>query len=103
MFVIPLLNILDEIKENGHTLLDKVIRHLYIEKSVRPKTISVLLGISEAIIYNRIPKEIKKAKAEAIKKETLKKHKEGLCPKEIAFDLKISLSRVYRMLKKEKF
>ena len=101
MFAIPLLNILDEIKENGHTLLDKVIRHLYTEKKVRPKMISILLGISEAIVYNRIPKETKKAKAEAIKNEILKRREGGSHPKEIAFDLKISVSRVYRILKKE--
>lgn len=100
-FKLAILDILDEIKDNGHSLLDRVIRHLYTKDKVSPKKISILLGISETIVYGRIPKETKKAKAEAIKKEILERHEKGSHPKEIAFDLKVSVSRVYRTLKKE--
>lgn len=103
MFKLEILNILDEIKDNGHSLLDRVIKYLYIEKKVRPKTISILLCLSEAIVYSRIPKETKKAKAEALENEILKRHKRGSHPKEIAFDLKISHSKVYRTLRKKDF
>lgn len=101
MFPIPILNILDEIKDNNHTLLDRVIEYLYVEKKVPPKSISILLGISEATVHNRIPKESKKAKMDATKTEILKRHKKGSHPKEIAFDLKVSISLVYKTLKEK--
>ncbi len=101
MFTIPLLNILDEIKDNGHTLLDRVIQHLYLKEKVSPKSISILLGVSEATIHKRLPKESKKAKADVVKAEILKRHKKGSYPKEIAFDLKVSISLVYKILKEK--
>lgn len=101
MFATSILRILDEMKEEDHTLLDKIIRYLYEEKKISPKTISILLGLSETIVYTRIPKETKKAKAKVIREKILKLRSDGLCPKEIAFDLKISISRVYKILRKE--
>lgn len=101
MFPIPILNILEEIKDNDHTLLDRVIRHLYVEKKVPPKSISILLGISEATVHKRISKESRKIKREMIKTEILERHVAGSHPKEIAFDLEVSISLVYRTLKEK--
>ena len=102
MFNIPILTILDEIKEDDHTLLDRVIQHLYVEKKVLPRTISILLGLSETIVYQRISKEDKKAKKKATETEVLKRYEKGSHPKEIAYDMKLSMDKVYRILRRSK-
>ena len=105
-FGLPILEILDQIDDESYgTLFNKVVWHLYVREGNSPKTIAALLGVSEATIHLRIPRDTKRRYTEAKKlakkvPEVMKMHSEGKCAKEIAYDLKIPLHQVYKILKK---
>ena len=98
MFKLPILDILDRIKNPNkptESLLDLVIRKMYSEETSVAE-IAASLCISEFTVYERIPKDQKKtrvlkAKIARAKPEIIRMHKLGQCPKELAFDFDISV------------
>lgn len=110
MFQLPILEILDQMKdpENpNQSLLTRVILFLYSDESTSITQVAATLGISDAAIYARIPKELqrsnkKEQRVERLKPKIIQLFKEEGCPKEIAFDLKIPLYRVYKIIRENK-
>ena len=107
-FKLPILDVLDRIEDETHgTLLNRVIYFLYIEENQSAKITAALLSISEPTVLIRIPeKEKKRARLErkykAVASVVWAMYKTSSNPKEIAFDLKIPLGKVYEILKGEK-
>ena len=111
-FNLPILDILDEMEDPlmpNRTLLTKVIFYLS-DRNLTVSDIAAVVGVSEHTIYERLPKEYSKTnknkkRIEKLKPEIYRLHAESGNPKEIAFDLKIPLYRIYQILaehKKEK-
>ncbi len=111
MFKLPILNILDAIKDDERgTLLNKVIYYLYIDCNLDVEAVAIALSISRAIIYQRLDKDVreevsnkKKVKADSLAKEIISRNAAGDHPKGIAYDMNISISKVYKVLKADKF
>jgi len=107
-FKLPILDVLDRIEDETHgTLLNRVIYFLYIEENQSAKITAALLSISEPTVLIRIPKKEKKRarlerKYKAVASVVSEMYKTSSNPKEIAFDLKIPLGKVYEILKEEK-
>lgn len=107
-FRLPLLNILDSMKDPENperSLLDRVIYFLYVEENTSAHAVAAMLGMSEATVYERVPKAEKrryktKVEKEQLRTKVLRMKNEGKAPKEIAYELDISLPKVYAALRK---
>lgn len=108
-FKLPILDILDEMQSKaapGKTLLDEVVLHLYVDSEMPVHTIAALLGIGEATIQARIPKdkkrkEVMRREIEEISGKVKAEFANGKVPKEIAYDYDISVGQVYAILKRK--
>lgn len=108
-FILPIHNILDDLEDPENperSLLTRVICVLYNRGST-VIDIAASLGISEHTIYDRLPKdELRKVrdkkKIEDLKPEIYKRYDEDGNPKAIAYDLGISLYKVYQILRERK-
>lgn len=104
MFNLPILNILDGIKdEKGICYLDKIILHLYEEEKFSSEDIAIMLGISKSIIYQRIPEDVRKKNKKRRKKEeeedVISRYKAGDWPKKISIEMEISPTKIYKIIK----
>jgi hypothetical protein len=106
VFKLPLLNVLDSLKEDKVSYLDKVILRLFKEGELSIEEISILLGVSSTVIRDRIPpaemQEMKtnnNSKDQSQINEILERKNKGECVKEIAYEMNISQSKVYKALK----
>ena len=108
-FILPIHNVLDSLEDPEkpeRSLLTRVICVLY-ERELTVIDIAASLGISEHTIYDRLPKdELRKVKdkekIESLKPEVYKRYAQDGNPKAIAYDLGLSLHKVYQILKERK-
>jgi len=109
MFQLPILEILDQMKDPENpdrSLLTRVILFLYDDENTSLDQVAATLGISSSAVYARVPKGLqrssrKEQRIEALKPKIIQLYIERSCPKEIAYDLKIPLYRVYKILREE--
>ena len=108
-FNLPILDILDEMEDPlmpNRTLLTKIIFYLS-DRNLTVSDIATVVGISEHTIYERLPKgqskrEKDRERIEKLKPEIYRLYAERGNPKEISFDLKIPLYRIYKLLAEHK-
>jgi DNA-directed RNA polymerase specialized sigma subunit len=107
MYSIPILNVLNDMKhEDGDTYLQKVMIHLLVNGERPIQEVAAFLGISESHIRRYLPdhikdtvKKIKDSKMSERDDQIIVRYLAGEHPKSIAFEMKISMNIVYRVIR----
>jgi len=108
MFNNPLLNTLNEMKDDhGECLLNVIISRLY-NGGMSVREIAITTGLRQKVVFSRLSKELRdleKQRCEQARlnerKRVVRKKEAGKAPKEIAYEMGISIHKVYRIIRED--